>query len=313
MLVGHKKQWEILKKSAEAGKLPHALLFSGQEKIGKKKVAFEFISSLFGQDIQRGAHPDFIFVESAGREIQISQIRDMNWRLSLKNLSAPFKAAIIDNADLMNIESQNCLLKTLEEPRGNAILILTTSHPKVLLPTIISRCRTTRFYPAKDSEIENYLIKKGLSKEKAKEIAGLSWGRPGVAIDFLEEPQKLEKHKKTILALAKIFDSDIAYRFQYAKSISEKSKSVEKKEDSESVVKGDLKVGEGPREILEIWLGYLRDVLISKLNGKEDVSFKNFSFVKLKNFIEALQKTIFLFSTQNINQRLALENLMLEL
>lgn len=298
MIIGHQKQWEILKKSAEAGKLPHAFLFSGQEKLGKKRVAFEFISFLFKKDIEKGIHPDFIFLEPANKEIQISQIRELNWRLSLKNFSAPFKAVIIDKAHSMNFEAQSCFLKTLEEPRGNAILILVTSHPKTLLPTIISRCQTIKFYPVKDSEIENYLISKGMKKADAEEIVQISLGRPGLALDFLLDPQKIEMYRIIISDLLKIFNTGLSFRFQYVKNISDSAK------DNAS---------NGAKEILEIWLGYLRKILFSKIQGREDENFKNFSLAKLKKFIEELQRTIFLTSTTNINQRLALENLMLEL
>lgn len=325
MILGHQKQWEILKKSAGAGKLAHAYLFSGDEKLGKKRVAFEFISRLFekdadfiehprcrfhrasptlsgqSRDIEKAVHPDFIFLEPVNKEIQISQIRDLSWKLSLKNFSAPLKAAIIDKAHLMNFEAQSCLLKTLEEPRGKAILILVTSHPRVLLPTIISRCQTIKFYPVSDSEIENYLISKGMGKERAEEITQISLGRPGLALDFLSEPQKIEKYRKVISDLVKIFNKDISFRFQYVKNISRNAKSPPLAE---------------PRltgEILEIWLWHLRKVLLSKINGREELAFKNFSLAKLKNFIEELQRTIFLTTSTNINQRLALENLMLEL
>ncbi len=329
MFVGHQKQWEILKRADETGKLPHAFIFSGQENLGKKKVAFEFISFLFGQDIEKGVHPDFILITATGKEIQISQIRELARRLSLKNFSAPLKAVIIDKADLMNPQAQNCLLKTLEEPRGKTILILVTCRPRTLLPTIISRCQTIKFFPVRESEIKNYLISKGVPKEKIEEIIRICEGRPGQALDLLSEPEKLVKYRKTTSDLIKIFNSSLSFRFQYVKNISEKSKLAD---PVRSGVSNGADGANGLKEILEIWLGYLRKVLISKINGmpacnppislklwrvadagKEDAAFQNFSLAKLKNFIEALQETISLISTKNINQRLALENLMLEL
>ncbi len=304
VIIGHQKQWGILKKLAEIGKLSHAYLFSGQEKLGKKKIAFEFLSCLFGKNLQGLAHPDFIFIEPLEGEIKISQIRELSWRLSLKNLSAPFKGAIIDNAHLMNFEAQNCLLKTLEEPKGKTILILATSQPNTLLPTVVSRCQTIKFYPVKSFEIENYLISKGVLRGKAEEITQICVGRPGLAFDLLFEPSKIEKHQKITSDFIKIFNSGLYFRFQYVKSISQKSKPVE----------NDVSKGvDAAKEVLETWLWYLRKILLSKIQGKEDANFKNFSLVGLKNFLESLQKTIFLTSTKNINQRLALENLMLEL
>ncbi|PIS39524.1 MAG: hypothetical protein COT33_01485 [Candidatus Nealsonbacteria bacterium CG08_land_8_20_14_0_20_38_20] len=296
MLIGHQKQWGILKKLAETGKLSHAYLFSGPEKLGKKKIALELLSLLFGKELGEAVHPDFVFIGPTEGEIKISQIRGLSWRLSLKNLSAPFKGAIIDNAHLMNFQAQTCLLKTLEEPRGKAILILVTQYPQSLLPTIISRCQTIKFYPAAGSEIENYLISKGLSEEKAKEIAEISLGRPGLAIDFLLKPEKIEEYRKAVSGIVKIANSNLAIRFQYAKKISENPA-------------GSRFTG----EILEIWLWYLRKILLSKIQGKEDANFKNFPISKLRNILQFGQRINFLAITQNINQRLALENLMLEL
>ena len=296
MIIGHQKQWEFLKRSAESGKLSHAYLFSGQKKLGKKTVALEWISSLFGQPPTKllvGSHPDFILVEPINREIQISQIRDLNWRLSLKPLISQLKAAIIDQAHLMNEEAQNCFLKTLEEPKGKTILILITEWPEILLPTIRSRCEIIKFYPVPRLEIENYLKAKTdggwvASKEKVKEIATISLGRPGVAIDFISNPQKLENQKKIIKELIEISNSPLASRFQYARGLAKTP---------------NLK------EILDIWLSYFRNILLEKCltpEVKHPVS-------KLKNIIKQIQNTNFLLSTTNVNPRLALEILMIEL
>src|SRR4030042_5617712 len=124
MIIGHKKQWQYLLKSKETGRLSHAYLFCGQEKLGKKKVALEWISLLLGEDVFKNNHPDLTLIEPEGKEIQIGQIKQLIWNLSLKPYSAPFKVALIDRAHLMNEEAQASLLKTLEEPKGETILFL---------------------------------------------------------------------------------------------------------------------------------------------------------------------------------------------
>jgi DNA polymerase-3 subunit delta' len=308
MLIGHQKQWQFLKKSVELGRLSHAYLFTGQEKLGKKTVAFEFIKLLFGQPSTKplvGGHHDFIFIEPAINEIQIGQIRDLNWRLSLKPFSAPFKAAVIDQAHLMNAEAQNCFLKTLEEPRGETILILITEYPEFLFPTIRSRSEIIKFYPVPRKEIENYLKgrapgsgvrremrrslseQQGITEKKEQLISQISQGRPGVAIDFLNQPQKLKEREALLDEIIKINGSDLTSRFQYAQKISKTS---------------DLK------KILSIWLFYFRENLISSLDSK--VEF--WKVEKLTKILEKIQKTFFLISTTNVNPRLALETIMLE-
>ena len=293
MVIGHQKQWQFLRKSLELGKRAHAYLFSGETQLGKKKFALEFAKLINGENFDFG-HPDLILIEPyEGREIQIIQIRELIQKLSLKPYSAFLKVAMIDQAHLMNSEAQNCFLKTLEEPKGNTILILITEAPETLFPTIRSRCEIIKFYPVKISEIENYLESQGISKEKSKAIARLSLGRPGLAIDFLTNPQKLENQKKIIEELIKISSgkTSLSLRFQYAK---------------------DLVMNPELSEILNIWLSYFRTLLLEQFLPPE-VKKPEYSFSKLKNIIKQIQNTIFLISTKNINPRLALEILMLEL
>jgi len=150
-MIGHQKQWEFLKKSAELGRLPHALLFYGQKGLGKKALAIEFSKLLIGKAIP----PDFILIEPEGKEIQIAQIRSLMQKLSFKPYVADFKIAVLNKAHLMTRESQNGFLKFLEEPTDKTYLILITEYPAMLLPTILSRVQKIRFFPAKDFKIED--------------------------------------------------------------------------------------------------------------------------------------------------------------
>jgi len=307
MLIGHQKQLNYLKRIAESGKIPHALLFSGQKKLGKKTIASEFIFWLFEEPgvPKILGHPDFILIEPQEKhpeaersslrgspapssalvrgQIQINQIRDLSWRLSLKPIKAQLKAVIIDEAHSMTPEAQNCFLKTLEEPKGNTLLILITEKPNFLLPTIISRCQSIKFYPVKKDEIERYLKnQEGLSKEEIEEILEIAQGRPGRAVELAFAKEKFEFYKKRTKELAKIFNSNLSSRFQYAKEISTK---------------------ENLQEILEIWLNYFRNIFIKNCSTP--------SAKHLGNILQQIQRTIYLISTTNINPRLALEILMM--
>ena len=307
MLIGHQKQLNYLKRIAESGKIHHALLFSGQKKLGKKTIALEFIFWLFEEPgvPKILGHPDFILIEPQEKhpeaersslrgspapssalvrgQIQINQIRDLSWRLSLKPIKAKLKAVIIDEAHSMTPEAQNCFLKTLEEPKGNTILILITEKPNFLLPTIVSRCQIIKFYPVKKDEIERYLKnQEGLSKEEIEEILEIAQGRPGRAVELAFAKEKFEFYKKRTKELAKIFNSNLSSRFQYAKEISTK---------------------ENLQEILEIWLNYFRNIFIKNCSTP--------SAKHLGNILQQIQRTIYLISTTNVNPRLALEILMM--
>ena len=307
MIIGHQKQLNYLKRIAESGKIPHALLFSGQKKLGKKTIASEFIFWLFEEPgvPKILGHPDFILIEPQEKhpeaersslrgspapssalvrgQIQINQIRDLSWRLSLKPIKAKLKAVIIDEAHSMTPEAQNCFLKTLEEPKGNTILILITEKPNFLLPTIVSRCQIIKFYPVKKDEIERYLKnQEGLSEGEIEEILEIAQGRPGRAVELAFAKEKFEFYKKRTKELAKIFNSNLSSRFQYAKEISTK---------------------ENLQEILEIWLNYFRNIFIKNCSTP--------SAKHLGNILQQIQRTIYLISTTNVNPRLALEILMM--
>ncbi|MBZ9571818.1 hypothetical protein KJA15_00565 [Patescibacteria group bacterium] len=305
MILGHQKQWKFLKKSAELERISHSLLFYGEEKLGKKTIALEFIKLLncqnpqFSkrpcqicrscQDIQKRQHTDVLLIEPINKEIQISQIRDLSWKLALKPYSASIKSAIIDKAHFMNREAQSCFLKTLEEPKGKTLLILITEYPEILLPTILSRVQKIKFYPIKRAEIEKYLLTQGVSQKFASKISQLSLGKPGEALDFLLDPKKIENQEKRLKELISVLNSNLVSRFQYAKDLSLKPQNL--------------------KEILEIWLRYFRDILFSNIDHPSE----KYSLKKLKSILKLIQNTIFFLSTTNVNPRLALENLLMEL
>jgi len=319
MLIGHQKQRNFLEKTAKSDKLAHAYLFCGQEKLGKKTIAVEFAKWLFKEDVIKRQHPDFIFIEPEKKEIQISQIRECIWRLSLKPSVAPFKIAIIDEAHCLNQEAQNSLLKTLEEPRGKTLIFLVTEYPERLFPTIISRCQILKFYSVPKEEIERYLVdelrsssrrgdrrrnlflrssppfanarvrKQNILESEIKQMVELSEGRPGRALDFMSDPQKLKTQKTVISDIIKMSNSDLAFRFQYAKNLTKEFQNL--------------------KDTLDIWLRHFRSVLISSVNR---ASQSGYSLDKLRNIIKLIQETNFLISTTNVNPRLALEILMME-
>lgn len=302
MIIGHQKQWNFLRRAAESKRFSHAYLFSGQEKLGKRTLALEWISFLFNQNLQKNNHPDLIFIEPQTKEIQISQVRDLIWRLSLKSSLAPLKAAIIDNAHLMNQEAQTSLLKTLEEPRGNTLLILISEYPQYLLPTILSRVEEVKFYPVKKEEIKNYLKNQGLAEREAEEISRISSGKSGQAINFLLNSQKLKDWERIRKELITILNSDLAVKFQYVKELSQK---------------------DNLKEILEIWLAFFRENLMLKIKAEPekirrglDTQQSNpldYSLTKIKNILSKIQTINFLIATTNVNIRLALETFMLDL
>lgn len=304
-MIGNNKQRELLKNMAIKGDLPHALLFSGQEQLGKRSIAVEWAKLLLCEkgricgkckncvDIENNRHPDFIFLNESAREIQIKDVRDLIWKLSLKPYAASLKIALINDAHLMNSEAQNCFLKTLEEPKGKVIIILVTSYPEMLFETILSRVSQIKFFPVENKEIEKYLLKIGQTKEKSRQIALLSMGRPGRAMELSQNDGKIKESEKIISDLEKICQSDLGSRFLYAKKILS---------DEEGA---SLKL----KEILEDWLNYFRAMLLDRISNKTS---GRYSIQKIKEIILKIQSIYYLISTTNVNQKLALEIVMME-
>ena len=141
----------------KAGKLPHALLFTGNKDLGKKEFALSFAKVLMcktadacGQCrscimLASDGNPDILTIRAEKKQINIEQVRELNDFLKQQAVIATAKVVIIEDADKLNLAASNALLKTLEEPKVTSYLILTTSKPKSLLPTIKSRLQSYLF------------------------------------------------------------------------------------------------------------------------------------------------------------------------
>lgn len=283
MFVGHKTQWELLKKVVAGSRVPQAFIFSGEEALGKRTVAFGFIKLLNGKEMP---YPDLILIEpqekattsrsTARREIHISQIRDLQKSLSLKPQFSSFKAVIIDEAERLNIQAQNCLLKTLEEPKGRTLFILITAHPEMLSGTIRSRCEILKFYP---------VTKKEMEKHFKPEIIALAEGRPGKAFNFLKEPELLLFENEATKEIQQLLKKSLQERFTFAEDFTKENNAQDLQRFLERLVK------------------YLRSLLFQRLETGKELGEK----------IEMIESLKFQLLTSNINQRLALETLMLKL
>jgi DNA polymerase-3 subunit delta' len=275
MILGHEKQIAFLKEIVDSGNIPHSFLFCGVEKLGKRKIAFEFANWILGTSIEN--HPDFFYLQPIKEKILIGQIRDLILKISLKPLKSKYKVAIIDDAHRMTLSAQNCFLKTLEEPKGNSIIILVAENENLLLPTIVSRCQRIKFFPIEKEKIKSFLKGKGVNEEKIKKILRYSQGRPGVVIELLENEKKLREFEKIEKDLLKIERGEIWLKFQKTKEILENFDFF---------------------EFLEIFTLYLREKIFEK---------------KPREILKKVQQIYFLSKISNVDKRLALENLFLNI
>lgn len=148
------KQKKYLKRLVDSGTLSHAYIFAGQDRVSSRKFAADICELLTGRGFENNPNLKLIQPdrEKDIYKIHIEDIRGLKSFMSLSPHSSPYKLAVIDDADAMTIEAANAMLKVLEEPPKQAVIILVTSKPKSLPKTILSRCETVVFPPTKEIE-----------------------------------------------------------------------------------------------------------------------------------------------------------------
>jgi len=199
-IQGHDKTKRILKRAVKTGRLSHAYLFSGLEGIGKRLTAIALSKILLcpshGLDpcgtcsaciqVEKGNHPDLMMISPTEKKtIPIESIRTLKQELSRKSFASGYKVCLIDDAETMTIAAENSLLKTLEEPPPDSIIILISAQPYRLLPTVLSRCQHIKFQPLPISTASALIRKKmNVDEETDSLLVSLTGGSPGKALQL---------------------------------------------------------------------------------------------------------------------------------
>src|SRR3972149_4121718 len=247
-IIGHEFQKQALRRAALENRVSHAYLFFGPDGVGKKLVAIELARVLncihlndriagekletntcdciSCKKIKKGIHPDVFLIEYGGiKDIKVDQIREeVEDRLYFKPFEGRFKVAIVDEAHRMNLNAQNAFLKTLEEPPSDSVIILITSQPQVLLPTIRSRCQLFEFKPlSQDVIVEEIIKRKKLSHDEAILAARLSGGSLGKALSL--DQDLLSERKEIIMKLSNINPNSASQVLNFVESLPKGSSS----------------------------------------------------------------------------------------
>lgn len=201
-VFGHDMVKEYLRRSLETGRIAHAYALLGPEGVGKALVAHRLAQALLCAHAQGGnacgscracrqaarrQHPDLHWIEHMGGSIGIDQVRELQRELSLKPYEAERKVAVIDGADALTQAAQNSLLKTLEEPSGQTVILLVASNPTALLPTVHSRCQALRFQPLPAHELVRLLQERGVPAGQAALAAAVGGGSVKRALAAAEQ------------------------------------------------------------------------------------------------------------------------------
>jgi DNA polymerase III subunit delta' len=214
-LIGNERAKQTLRRMLRQGRVPGALLFAGESGLGKKSFALELARALncrerrgvegcgvcpacirigkfqYPATDDRDAHEKIIWsdhrdiglIRPYNRNILVKAVRDLERESNFRPVEGAARFFLVKNSESLNESASNALLKTLEEASPTTHIILITSRPSSLLPTIRSRCQTVRFAPLAAEELEGFLVKQGRrAGEEARLAAQLASGRPGVAL-----------------------------------------------------------------------------------------------------------------------------------
>lgn len=321
-IIGQEKPIKMILKSIKEDKVSSSYIFVGNEGVGKKFTAIEFAKvinclnlskNLEACDncetcnkINHGCCPDLKIIEPIKNSIKIEQIRELSREIELKPFKNRKKIYIIDKAETMTLDAENCLLKTLEEPPNYAIIILICLNINSILPTVISRCQVIKFGLASTLEIKKIVLKKeNLDESIAELISKLSQGSIGKAYKLLSDKEYFNRRAELLNLLSKIspgkYDNNIFINL-------------------EKTLKKTNKI----EEILEIVSLWYRDILIIKeleitkyiINIDKLETLRKMSklyplkvLMDILDYLEQMQE----FIKKNVNKGLILERLYLKM
>ncbi len=300
--IGHLKQLVRIEKEIEDKTITHAYLFSGPKNVGKFRIARMFANILQCPNnlchkcrdcklIQSGSHPDIIVMPDKGDTITIDQVRDLIHKTNLTS-QGKRRIIVIENIERMPIEAQNSFLKTLEEPPGDTIFLLTSTRINQVLPTIKSRTRRYFFYNIEDDVIRKYLIEKFGESSDIEEIIQIAQGRPGLAIQLMNQPVVLTDQRNVYNQIDFFLKkNDIVRKFMLVEELDKNAEQLE--------------------VFFDAFSRYLRKQLYVYLSQGDHSLKSRYSLKEIVELFESLEKTRYLID-RNTNKKLALENFLLQ-
>ncbi len=333
-ICGHEKNVQFLRSGVKNKNLAHGLLFTGLSNLGKLTVAKKLAAAVLCSKKKEGepclecfdcrqvehlSHPDLFLIEKEidektgkqKRSISVNQVRDLRTRLQQGSLLGGYKVAIIPEAQHLNLNGANSLLKILEEPGVKTLIILIAPDESMLPKTVVSRCQTIRFLPVASKKMEKYLsVKMKLAEEEAKIISRQALLRPGLAISLARDRQYRSEINEQTAWFFSLISSDLGRRFEIA-------------EDKFVLGTDDNINWQKISDILSVWKAVLRDLLLFKTGNEARLANLDFtealssnaaevSLNQLRHWSKSIQETERMQS-MSIGAKNAFDNLIIKI
>lgn len=317
-IIGHERVIKALQNAIKNDHIFHCYLFEGEESIGKRLVALSFAKTLLCRKqgvepcdqcnscvkFDNWNHPDLEFIKPEKGLIKKEKIDKLIKSMSVAPLESKRKVIIIDESDKMGTESQNALLKSLEETPSYINIILITSNVKNLISTIISRSQVIKFYPIGNRKIIELLNSKyNKNLEEASFIAHFTRGSVGKSINLSQSEEFFQKREEIIDIIDNILSGDKVKIFNSIELFNQNKNSID--------------------EIIDIILYWFRDLLVYKEIGDTELLINRdkikllsgqtfLDISKINDIIDSVMKTKE-YIKNNVNFQLAIETMLLSM
>lgn len=320
-IIGHEQMITHFKNAVSQDKVSHAYIINGPDASGKMMLAEAFATALQCEKKgtegcmechsckQAASHnqPDIIYIShEKPNTISVNDIRkQMNRDIGVRPYSSPYKVYIVDEAEKLNQQAQNALLKTIEEPPAYAVILLLTTNADLFLPTILSRCIRMDLKPVPNDKIKEYLMKNyQIPDYQADVCAAFSQGNVGRAAKLAVSEYFNELKDSAVQLMKRIKDIDVYEMSEAVKQISEYKLSV--------------------NDYFDIMMIWYRDVLMYKatmdINGlifKEQAydikkQASRSSYHGIQEILDALEKAKIRLNA-NVNFDIVIELLLLKM
>jgi DNA polymerase III subunit delta' len=321
-LLGHEWAVNLLREHVARAEARHAYLITGPRGVGRRSLALRLAQALncmqplapgepclkcrICTQIEHMQHPDLFVVQAdqEGGTLKVDQVRELQRSLSLHPYEAHYRVALLLRFEEAHPSAMNALLKTLEEPAVQVILLLTAQSAESLLPTIVSRCEVLRLRPLPLEQTRRGLQERWeVPPEKAQLLAHISGGKPGYALRLFQEPERLEQRHLWLNEHMRLLAASRVERFAFAESLSK---------DRDAL-----------RDVLYAWLSFWRDVMLTTSGASAPLVNLDYQ-AEIESLAlqcglpaayrttAALDRTLDLLE-RNVNARLATEVMMLDL